>query len=122
MRELHWNDGDRFSLLIDDRHGAEGNIWLRPGDTVVGVVPEHARRQKAAPPGTRFLGGKVYVLPEKTASGDPGRIVVRYERAKLPQKDEVPVCIVVDTQAFELKDGAARTSNNDAGFVVDRWP
>jgi predicted Ser/Thr protein kinase len=122
MRELHWNDGDQLSLVIDDRHDQWGHVWLRPGDTVVGIVPENARNQKAAPPGTRFLGGKVYVVPEKTADGDPGRIVVRYERAKLPQKDEVPVCVVVDTQAFELKDGAARTSNRDAGTAVNRWP
>ncbi|KFE67276.1 hypothetical protein [Hyalangium minutum] len=122
MRELHWNDGDRLSLLIDDRHGVEENLWLRPGDTVVGVVPEYARGQKAAPPGTRFLGGKVYVVPEKTASGHPGRIIVKYERVKLPRQDELPVCFVVDTTADELKDGAGRTANGDAGLAVDWWP
>jgi serine/threonine-protein kinase len=122
MRGLHWNDGDSFSVVIDDRHDQWGDVWLRPGDTVVGVVPENMRRQQAAPPGTRFLGGKVYVVPEKTADGKPGRIVVKYERVKLPKQDELPVCFVVDTHADELKDGAARTSNRDAGLAVDRWP
>ena len=61
-------------------------------------------------------------MPEKTADGKPGRIVVRYERVKLPRQDEQPACVVVDTYADELKDGAGRTSNRDAGIAVDRWP
>jgi serine/threonine-protein kinase len=122
MRALQWDDGDRLRLQIDDRHGTDANVWLRPGDTVVGVVPQDVRGQQVAPPGTRFLAGKVYVLPEKTASGHPARIVVKYERAKLPKQEEVPVCVVVDTTADELKDSAGRTTNRDVGIAVDYWP
>jgi serine/threonine-protein kinase len=122
MRELHWRDGTRLSLVIDDRHGAQEFLWLRPGDTVVGAVPEYARDQKAAPPGTRFLEGKVYVVPEKTADGYPGRIIVKYERVRLPNQGELPVCFIVNTTADELKDGAGRTANHDSGVAVDRWP
>ncbi len=123
MRELHWRDGDRFRLVLDDRHDPEAlGVWFRPGDTIVAVVPPDARDQRTAPPGTRFLGGKVYVMPDKTDSGKPGRIVVRFERAKLPRQDEVPVCVVVDTTADELKDGAGKTSNRDVGKAVDYWP
>ncbi|MDY7230620.1 serine/threonine protein kinase [Hyalangium rubrum] len=122
MRELRWNDSDRFSLQIDDRHGTDDNIWLRPGDTVVGVVPQDVRGQQVAPPGTQFLGGKVYVWPDKTNSGMAGRVVVKFERAKLPRQEEVPVCVVVDTHADELKDGAGRTWNRDVGLAVDFWP
>jgi serine/threonine protein kinase len=123
MRELHWSDRDRFSLVIDDRHDPESlGIWLRPGDEVVAVVPQDVRGQPTAPPGTRFLGGKVYVFPDKTGSGEPGRIVVKYERAKLPRQEEVPVCVVVDTTADELKDGAGKTSNRDVGKAVNYWP
>lgn len=122
MRELRWNDGDRFSLAIDDRHGEFEKIWLRTGDTVVAVVPQHERGQQAAPPGTRFLGGKVYVFPDKSNSDAPARIVVTFERAKLPRQEEVPVCVVVDTTADALKDGAGRTSNRDVGLPVNYWP
>lgn len=122
-KELHWSSGEHFHIVLDDRYDPEGDVWLRAGDTVVGVVPEGGgpRERKIVPPGTRFLGGKVYVWPEKTASGRPGRVVVKYERVKLPQQDEVPVCFVVDTSADELKDGAAKTSNGDTGFVEDEW-
>jgi serine/threonine-protein kinase len=120
MEELHWRGQERFSIVLDDRHDTYADIWLRPGDTIVGVVPKGidptTPQMKLAPPGTQFLGGKVYVWPEKTASGRPGRVVVKYERVKLPRQDEVPVCFVVDVGAPELKDGAARTSNDNAGF------
>jgi serine/threonine-protein kinase len=97
---------------------------LRPGDTVVGVVPEGviSAQAKVAPPGTRFLGGKVYVEPQKTESGRPGRVFVKYERVKLPKQDELPACFIVETTAEELKDGAAKTSNSTAGRPVDYWP
>ena len=122
-KQLHWGETERFSLVVDDRYNPWGDVWLRAGDTVVGVVPEGATPSQAeiAPPGTRFLGGKVYVWPEKTASGRPGRVVVKYERVKLPRQEEVPVCFVVDVGALELKDDSAKTSNRTAGFVRDYW-
>ncbi|KFE72229.1 serine/threonine protein kinase [Hyalangium minutum] len=123
MEELHWTGREQFSLVLDDRHDEDADIWLRPGDTVVGIVPKGVTpsQAKLAPPGTQFLGGKVYVWPEKTASGRPGRVVVKYERVKLPRQDEVPVCFVVDVGALELKDGNAKTANGTAGFIERYW-
>jgi serine/threonine protein kinase len=125
MREqLGWHGFERFSLVVDDRHDQWGEVWLRPGDTIVGVVPKGVipRQKEVAPPGTRFLGGKVYVSPEKTASGKPGSVIVKYERVKLPNREELPVCFIVEVSADELKDGAAKMSNDSIGESVDYWP
>jgi eukaryotic-like serine/threonine-protein kinase len=128
MREqLHWEDAEQFQLVMDDRYDGMSWMWFRAGDTVVGVVPNQGlvfkRQREFAPPGTRFLGGKVYVWPEKDASGTrPGRILVRYDRVKLPRQEELPVCFIVDVPVDELKDGAARTSNAAVGSPMDYWP
>jgi eukaryotic-like serine/threonine-protein kinase len=125
MREqLHWGESERFSLVTDDRYDPWGEVWLRPGDTVVGVVPQGitGRQLEVAPPGTQFLGGKFYVSPEKTASGKPGSVIVKYERVKLPNREELPACFIVEMSADELKDGAAKTPNLTGGFSVDYWP
>jgi hypothetical protein len=123
-KQLRWGESDRFSLLIDDRYDQGRGVWLRPGDTVVGVVPESVtlEQKKVAPPGTRFLGGKVYVEPKKTEDGYPGRVFVKYERVKLPKQDELPACFIVEVHADEVKDGAARTPNRTSGKIVDYWP
>jgi len=124
--ELRWNvGGERFTLLIDDRRGQEEDPWFSAGSDVVGVVPRgvtNPRTLEVAPPGTRFLGGKVYLIPEKQPGGEPGRVVVKYDRVKLPGKDELPVCFVVDTTADEVKDTAVKTSNLTAGKPVSEWP
>jgi serine/threonine-protein kinase len=125
MREqLRWGESERFTVLMDDRYDPWGEVWLRPGDTVVGIVPEGAtgRQREVAPSGTRFLGGKVYVVPEKTAGGKPGSVIVKYDRVKLPRQDELPACFIVETTAEELKDGAAKTANRTGGKSVDYWP
>jgi serine/threonine-protein kinase len=126
MREqLHWRREERFSVVTDDRYDPWGDVWLRPGDTVVGVVPDgitDSRHLQVAPPGTRFLGGKVYVVPEKTPSGRPAKIIVMYDRVKLPRQEELPACFVVEAGADELNDTAAKTSNRAAGYSVDYWP
>ena len=123
-KQLSWRESQQFSVVIDDRYDPWRNVWLRPGDTVVGVVPEGVTPSQApvAPPGTRFFGGKVYVSPEKTADGSPGFIIVKYDRVKLPKQDELPACFIVEVEADELKDGAAKTSNRSAGRPVDYWP
>jgi serine/threonine-protein kinase len=124
-QQLRWRESERFSLVADDRHDQWGEVWLRPGDTIVGVVPPGVRmprQREVAPPGTRFLGGKVYVDPKKTESGRPAQIIVKYDRVKLPGQDELPACFVVETEALELKDGAARTPNGTSGKSVDYWP
>jgi len=92
---------------------------------VVGVVPKgigDPRQEAVAPPGTRFLGGKVYLIPENARSGDPGRVVVKYDRVKVPGKDELPVCFVAESTAEEVKDASAKARNFASGWVVRRWP
>jgi serine/threonine-protein kinase len=119
--QLRWGESDRIRLLLDDRYDVEGDVWLRPGDTIVGVIPEaiDPSQAKVAPPGIRFLGGKVYVEPKKMESGRPGRVFVKYERVKLPRQEELPVCFIVEEEADELKDGAARLPNATHGRIVD---
>ncbi|WP_164016341.1 serine/threonine protein kinase [Pyxidicoccus trucidator] len=123
--ELGWRvDGERFSVLIDDRMGKEDKPWFSAGTDVVGVVPKGVtdpRQLQVAPPGTRFLGGKVFLIPEKTREGDPGRVIVKYDRVKLPGKDDLPVCFVVDVPAKELKDSAGKTWNGTNGKPVSGW-
>ena len=124
--ELGWNiGGDRFSVLIDDRHDGFAWLWFSAGADVVGVVPKgvtNPRTLQVAPPGTRFLGGKVYIIPEKQRDGTPGRVVVKYDRVKVPGKDELPVCFVVEQHAEAVKDTAAKTGNGTAGRPVSEWP
>jgi serine/threonine-protein kinase len=123
--ELRWRGSEPFLVRIDDRHGLHERVWLSAGSEVVGVVPEgvnESRQREVAPPGTRFLGGKVYLIPERTPGGSPGRVLVKYDRVKIPGKDELPVCFVVDTQALELKDTAGRTFNSADGTPVSAWP
>jgi serine/threonine-protein kinase len=124
--ELRWDvDGERLELVIDDRKGNEEDPWFPAGADVVGVVPKgvtNPRQLAVAPPGTRFLGGKVYVIPEKTREGRPGRVVVKYDRVKVPGKDELPVCFVVDVPAEAVKDTAVKTGNWTTGIPVSEWP
>jgi serine/threonine-protein kinase len=124
--ELRWDvDGERLELVIDDRKGNDEDPWFPAGADVVGVVPKgvtNPRQLAVAPPGTRFLGGKVYVIPEKTREGRPGRVVVKYDRVKVPGKDELPVCFVVDTTAEAVKDTAGRAQNGTEGSPVTEWP
>jgi hypothetical protein len=47
---------------------------------------------------------------------------VKYDRVKVPGKDELPVCFVVDTTALEVKDTAGKSFNGSNGFPVTRWP
>ncbi len=124
--ELGWRvDGERFELVIDDRKGREEDPWFPAGADVVGVVPKGVgdpRQLQVAPPGTRFLGGKVYLIPEKTRGGAPGSVIVKYDRVKVPGKDELPVCFVVDLSAQALKDTAAKARNWGTGKPVSEWP
>jgi len=123
--ELRWRINERFSVDIDDRHSQSARLWFSAGSEVVGVVPKgipRGRQREVAPPGTRFLGGKVYLIPARTRDGEPGRVVVKYDRVKVPGKDELPVCFVVDAPTYELKDTAGKTANGSSGYPVDRWP
>ena len=122
---LHWRLNERFSVTLDDRHAADARLWFSAGSEVVGVVPKSiapGRQREVAPPGTQFLGGKVYLIPERTPAGAPGRLVVKYDRVKVPGKDELPVCFVVDVGVEALKDTAGKTFNASAGYPVSEWP
>ncbi|SET36502.1 serine/threonine protein kinase [Stigmatella erecta] len=120
---LHWETGDRFFLVLDDRHAKSSKVWFTAGAEVVGVVPKdnHDRRQRElAPVGTRFYG-KAYYLKKGRFDGEP-EMVVRYDRVKLPGQDEQPICFVVQVRSFGFKEGRVQANNYNAGGVVDRWP
>ncbi len=122
--ELGWTDGDNFSLNIDDRHKQDEVLWFSAGAEVVGVVPEGYGEGNGpkAPAGTRFYGGKVYLIPEKNERKGYPAVVVKYERVKVPGKDEIPVCFVVRTTAREVKGTAGRARNGTNGTVrADGW-
>ncbi|KFE72525.1 serine/threonine protein kinase [Hyalangium minutum] len=123
-KQLRWGESQHFKVVADDRYARLEDVWLRAGDTVVGVVPDAIlpEQREVAPPGTRFFGGKVYVVPGETKTGKPGQVFVRYDRVKLPRQDELPVCFIIDLGADEVKDGAARIFNSTTGSPVDYWP
>jgi eukaryotic-like serine/threonine-protein kinase len=125
VKELHWEDGDRFDLVLDDRHNIEGKTWFTAGSDVVGVVPKikgmDRRQLEVAPPGTRFYG-KAYYLSDKMGRSDGPALIIRYDRVKLPGQDERPVCFVVESRSYGFKDGRVQAGNFNVGTVVDRWP
>lgn len=128
VKELHWMDEyylNRASLVLvpDERWSADTQLWFHPGDTVVGIVPKDISPEQMplAPPGTRFLGGKVYSSFEiNSDEGDFEYFEVTYDRVKLPGQDELPICFVVGIYAEEVKDGAARAVNRAAGRPYGR--
>ncbi|GMU02572.1 hypothetical protein KH5H1_66920 [Corallococcus caeni] len=122
--QLHWRDGDFFSLILDDRQANFDNVWFTAGAEVVGVVPKGItddRQLALAPVGTRFYG-KAYYLSDKMGRVDGPALVVRYDRVKLPGQEEYPICAVVENEAVAFKDGRVKGSNRGAATVVDRWP
>ncbi|RKH46025.1 serine/threonine protein kinase [Corallococcus sp. AB050B] len=125
MREqLHWEEGDRFSIQLDDSQADFYFAWFTPGTEVVGVVPKgvnNDRQLAVAPRGTHFYG-KAYYLSDKMGRADGPALVIRYDRVKLPGQEEYPICVVVETTAEEFKDGRVKASNRAGGHVVDRWP
>ena len=125
VKELHWEDGDRFQLVLDDRHNIDGKTWFTAGSDVVGVVPKvkglERRQLEVAPPGTRFYG-KAYYLSDKMGRADAPALIIRYDRVKLPGQDERPVCFVVEARSYGFKDGRVKGDNVAAGRVVERWP
>jgi len=128
--QLGWElDLDAFSIQLDDRFERDSRAVFRPGAEVVGITPESGltpvTRQKA-PPGTKFWG-RVYVDPQdETAKGrgQPAALLVKYERAKLPGKEEVPVCII-GRSGFVYsvdKDGAATAANSGSAKPTTSYP
>ncbi len=108
---------------------ADSRAVFRPGAEIVAIVPDtgltREQRQKA-PPGTK-LWGRVYVDPQdETAKGrgQPAALLVKYERAKLPGKDEVPVCIIARSgKVYSVdKDGATAAANSGEARVTPFYP
>jgi eukaryotic-like serine/threonine-protein kinase len=127
-KELGWRIGDWFTIKADDRGPDLGYHFYRPGP-VVGVVTDRVtndrNQMRKAPPGTRFFG-KVYVVPGKTPGGAPGEVIAVYDRVKLPNRDEVPVCFVVGGDGAsapirEFKGDTAKATSQASGTVVDSW-
>jgi eukaryotic-like serine/threonine-protein kinase len=128
--QLGWElDLDSFTIALDDRFERDSRAVFRPGAEVVGITPESGltpvTRQKA-PPGTKFWG-RVYVDPQdETAKGrgEPAALLVKYDRAKLPGKEEVPVCIIGRSGKVHSvdKDGAATAANSGSASVTSSYP
>jgi hypothetical protein len=124
-----WEDGDRFTVQLDDRFERDSRQVFRPGAEIVGIVPESgisSTTEQKAPPGTKFWG-RVYVDPQdETAKGrgEPAALLVKYERAKLPGREEVPVCIIGRSgRVYSMdKDGVAIAANSGEVTVTTRYP
>jgi len=130
MSALGWEAGYSFSVALDDRFDRDSDeVIFRPGAEIVALVPDtgisREQRQKA-PPGTK-LWGRVYVDPQdETAKlrNEPAALLVKYERAKLPGKEEVPVCIIGRSGAVYSmdKDGATKATNSGGARVTWFYP
>lgn len=127
--QLGWEGGYRFAIQLDDRFERDSRAVFRPGAEIVSIVPDtgisREQRQKA-PPGTK-LWGRVYVDPQDEDAklrGEPAALLVKYERAKLPGKDEAPVCIIGrSSKAYSVdKDGATKAANSGEASVTTRYP
>jgi eukaryotic-like serine/threonine-protein kinase len=137
LQELGWEHGDVLEVALDDRwdRNVKGGVVFRPGAEIVSVVPEDHWKQVGrirwkgiegkmvlkAPAGTKFWG-RVYVDPQDVVAGhrgEPAALLVKYERAKLPGQEEVPVCAVGRSdKAYKVeKDGATRASNGGGAVV-----
>jgi serine/threonine protein kinase len=126
MSAQGWEAGYSFSVALDDRFERDSRAVFRPGGEVVAIVPEtgldREQRQKA-PPGTK-LWGRVYVDPQdETAKlrGEPAALLVKYERAKLPGKEEVPVCIIGRSGAVYSIDKDGATTAGNSGSATVQW-
>jgi hypothetical protein len=123
-----WEAGERLTVALDDRFERDSRQVFRPGAEVVGIVPDTGlfHDEKLAPPGTKFWG-RVYVDPQdETAKlrGQPAALLVKYERAKLPGKEEVPVCIIARSgRVYSVdKDGATKAANSGEARVTWFYP
>jgi hypothetical protein len=126
LQELGWEELDSYEVALDDRWDkhVKGGVVFRPGAEIVSVVPERGLipgQRKKAPPGTKFWG-RVYVDPQDESAvrrGEPAALLVKYERAKLPGQEEVPVCAVGrSTKVYKVeKDGATRATNSGGARV-----
>jgi hypothetical protein len=129
MEQMGWEAGYSFAVALDDRFERDSRAVFRPGGEVVALVPETGlvrEQYTKAPPGTK-LWGRVYVDPQdETAKlrDEPAALLVKYERAKLPGKEEVPVCIIGRSGAVYSvdKDGATTAANSGSALVTPFYP
>jgi hypothetical protein len=107
-------------VLLDDRHGADEDVWFTPGE-VVAVVPDELttsydrHQREVAPPGTRFYG-RVYVVPGSPDGKAPGELIAIYDHVEFENGRKFPVCFLVEEPLDQLKDGKGLTSNRQRGF------
>jgi eukaryotic-like serine/threonine-protein kinase len=129
MAEQGWEAKYRFQVALDDRFERDSLQVFRPGAEVVAIVPDTGisdRQRKKAPPGTK-LWGRVYVDPQDEVAkfrGQPAALLVKYERAKLPGKEDFPVCIIGRSGFVSSldKDGAATAANAGEARVTPFYP
>ncbi|KFE69712.1 serine/threonine protein kinase [Hyalangium minutum] len=130
MLEQGWEAGYRFDVALDDRFDRDSDeVIFRPGAEIVAIVPDTGldrEQYKKAPPGTK-LWGRVYVDPQdETAKGrkEPAAVLVKYERAKLPGKEDFPVCIIGRSRkGYSMdKDGATKAANSGEVEVTPFYP
>ncbi|HVG57580.1 MAG TPA: hypothetical protein VNA24_03440 [Hyalangium sp.] len=131
--QLGWEGDYRFVIALDDRFEEFAkNVVFRPGAEVVGFAlnerspDELGRKKPLIPPGTKFWG-RVYVDPQDEDAkerGHPAKLWVKYERAKVPGQDEVPVCVVAASNRVYTvdKDGFATAYNHAIGRTIITYP
>lgn len=127
LMDEKWKWREDIVINLDDRYKAFGGAWLRSGP-VVGVSiqePQQTRSNKPVPVGTRFIG-HLWVVPETSHGGNPGHLVVRYDRVEFPNGEKAPICLLAGGDRTlgveELKDGAGRVGIMIGGArPVDRW-
>lgn len=122
-------DSEGIYVILDDRYTAHDDAWIQSGPVVGMAVPYEGTQQtqsnKPVPVGTRFIGHQ-WVVPEPSEGGDPGYVVVRYDRVEFPNGEKAPVCLLAGgdrTLAVgELKNGRAFAPGN-TGYArpVYRW-
>ncbi|XXF80333.1 protein kinase [Myxococcaceae bacterium GXIMD 01537] len=124
MREMFWDDGNDFSITLDERYPRGAMTWFAPGSDVVGVVSTDGGKKQGqrgvAPNGTRFYG-RVF-LTDRRHYDDSPQFIVRYDRVKLPGQDVQPICLVVEGGVRGSEDGRVLGLNANRGTVAYSWP
>jgi len=118
---------DGIMVLVDDRLKPRGFSWVQSGPVVAVTLPSNLgpdmpRSKKPVPAGTRFIG-HLWVVPEPSSYGNPGHVVVRYDRVEFPDGENAPVCLIADdVPVTELKDGTGKFGNKELRIrPVYRW-
>jgi tRNA A-37 threonylcarbamoyl transferase component Bud32 len=127
FEKLGWDRNFDFHVALDDRFDVTEDPVLHPGE-VVGLATAFAAssaERKKVPTGTQFRG-RLYVSPDHHGgrADEPGNVIVKYDRVKLPGQDELPVCLIaISRRVYSLeKDGGAKAANSADANVVTSYP